>query len=99
MHADESLAFEAAEVLAKSPVILGVLVRPQIFDGDRAKGTDGGQERLFRLANSILSIAQKDGFAHPIQSRRQSRVGFQSDTRSTVRGFGRTTAREVVHTG
>jgi hypothetical protein len=65
MHSDKSLAFEAAEVLPKKPVILAVLVRQQIFDGDRPKGADRDQERLFRCANSILSIAQEDSFADP----------------------------------
>jgi hypothetical protein len=62
------LAFEVAEVLPKLPMIQDVLVRQQVVDGDGAKGTDCGQELLFRAADSIPSLAQRDGIAHPVES-------------------------------
>src|SRR5690349_18142563 len=96
MHLDEPLASEVAEVLLKLPMIQDVLVRQQVVNGGCAKGTDGGQELLFRLADSIPSLAQKNGIARPVESRRRSRVGFQLGTWSTMSGLGRATARDAV---
>jgi len=53
----------------------------QVVDRDRAKRAHGGQERLFRFTNSILSFAHQDGVANPIRPRRScgsARAGYQS---------------------